>query len=100
MGGDVSIAPVAVAHGGLNIEVQQQNTAVQAGAFSRATNTAVRNTSVEAEEDSGALVTIEGVTIAELVDGLNQLGVKPRDLIQILLTIKAAGALHAELEVM
>jgi flagellar P-ring protein precursor FlgI len=100
MGGEVSIAPVAVAHGGLNIEVQQQNTAVQAGAFSRATNTAVRNTSVDAEEDSGALVTIEGVTIAELVDGLNQLGVKPRDLIQILLTIKAAGALHAELEVM
>jgi flagellar P-ring protein precursor FlgI len=100
MGGEVSIAPVAVAHGGLNIEVQQQNTAVQAGAFSRATNTAVRNTSVDAEEDSGALVTIDGVTIAELVDGLNQLGVKPRDLIQILLTIKAAGALHAELEVM
>jgi flagellar P-ring protein precursor FlgI len=100
MGGQVSIAPVAVAHGGLNIEVQRNNTAVQSGAFSGAGNTRVSNTGVEAEEESGGLVTIEGVTITELVDGLNQLGVKPRDLIQILLTIKAAGALHAELEVM
>ncbi len=100
MGGDVSIAPVAVAHGGLNIEVQQSNTAVQAGAFTRGSNTSVRNTDVAAEEESGGLVTIEGVTIADLVSGLNELGVKPRDLIQILLTIKAAGALHADLEVL
>jgi flagellar P-ring protein precursor FlgI len=100
MGGDVSIAPVAVAHGGLNIEVQQNNTAVQAGSFTRGTNTRVRNTDVEAEEEGGGLVTIEGVTIGDLVTALNQLGVKPRDLIQILLTIKAAGALHAELEVL
>ena len=100
MGGDVSIAPVAVAHGGLNIEVQRNNTAVQAGAFTPGNTARVQNTEVGVEEEGGGLVAIEGVTIAELVDALNQLGVKPRDLIQILLTIKAAGALHAELEVL
>jgi len=100
MGGEVTIAPVAVAHGGLSIEVQQTNTAVQAGSFTPGTTARVRNTDVDAEEGGGGLVAIEGVTIAELVDALNQLGVKPRDLIQILLTIKAAGALHAELEVL
>ena len=40
---------------------------------------------------------LEGVTIGQLVGALNSMGVKPRDLIQIMLTIKAAGALQAEI---
>lgn len=100
MGGEVTIAPVAVAHGGLNIEVERNNTAVQAAPFTRGTTTRVSNSEVSASEEVGRLVTIEGVTITDLVEALNQLGVKPRDLIQILLTIKAAGALHADLEVL
>jgi len=100
MGGDVSIAPVAVAHGGLTIEVQKTNSVQQAAPFTRGSNTRVSNTEVGAGEQGGQLVAIEGVTIAELVDALNSLGVTPRDLIQILLTIKAAGALHADLEVL
>ena len=100
MGGDVSIAPVAVAHGGLTIEVQQTTSVQQSAPFTRGRNTTVDNTDLSAGEESGRLVAIEGVTIAELVDALNSLGVTPRDLIQILLTIKAAGALHADLEVL
>ena len=42
----------------------------------------------------------EGVSLQELVDGLNALGVGPRDIISILQTIKAAGALQADLELM
>ncbi len=41
----------------------------------------------------------ESVTLQELVDGLNALGIGPRDLISILQAIKAAGALQAEIEV-
>ena len=43
---------------------------------------------------------VEGATLQELVDGLNAIGATPRDLITILRTLKTAGALHAELEVM
>jgi flagellar P-ring protein precursor FlgI len=100
MGGDVSIAPVAVAHGGLTIEVQRTTSVQQSAPFTRGGNTTVDNTELSADEAAGKLVAIEGVTIAELVDALNSLGVSPRDLIQILLTIKAAGALHADLEVL
>ena len=42
---------------------------------------------------------LDGATIGELVSALNKMGVKPRDLIQILIAIQQAGALHAELEV-
>jgi flagellar P-ring protein precursor FlgI len=42
----------------------------------------------------------EGVSLSDLVDGLNALGVSPRDLISILQAIKAAGAIQAEIEVM
>lgn len=99
MGGNVGISPVAVAHGGLNIQVQRTNTAQQGAPFGGG-NTPLTNNGIAVEEAGGQLVTIQGVTINDLVDALNTLGVKPRDLVQILLTIKAAGALHAELEVM
>ena len=62
----------------------------------------VRRTGISVNDSAGnRLATIhEGVTLRELVDGLNALGVGPRDLISILQAIKAAGALQAEIEVM
>ena len=56
---------------------------------------------VEVEEDTDAKLTVldTGVNLQELVDGLNTLGVTPRDLISILQAIKASGALQAEIEV-
>ena len=53
-----------------------------------------------AEEQTNLMVVPEGVTISDLVKALNAIGVTPRDLISILQAIKAAGALHAELELM
>lgn len=96
MGADVKIAPVAIAHGGLTIEVRRRNAISQPAAFSNGTTAAVSNVWVEANEAAGKLTLVEGVAIGDLVAALNDLGVKPRDLIQILEAIRSSGALHAE----
>jgi len=99
MGADVHIAPVAVAHAGLSIEIQTTNEVSQPAPFGQGQTVVVPESEITVEEEEGRLTMVGGVTIGELVSALNQLGVKPRDLIQILITIRAAGALHAELEV-
>ena len=55
-------------------------------------------TDAELENDPGLALALveEAVSLSELVEGLNALGVNPRDMIEILKAIKAAGALHAE----
>lgn len=97
MGADVQVSAVAVAHGGLSIEVQRQVGVSQPAAFSGGNTAVVSQTSIEASEEEGQLRLIEGVSIGELVAALNNMGVKPRDLIVILQAIRAAGALHAEI---
>ena len=96
MGADVRITPVAIAHGGLTIEVRRKNQVSQPAPFSKGQTTPVSNAEVDAEEGTGQLVMVEGVTIGDLVSALNQMGVTPRDLIVILQAIQSAGALHAE----
>ena len=97
MGADVQVSAVAVAHGGLSIEVQRQVGVSQPAALSGGSTAVVSQTSVSASEEEGQLRMIEGVSIGELVAALNNMGVKPRDLIVILQAIRAAGALHAEI---
>ena len=99
MGAEVRISPVAVAHGGLTIEVQADNTVSQPGALAAGTTTAVQNAGVNVDEESGQLTMVEGATVGELVAALNDIGVNPRDLIQILQAIHGAGALHAQVVV-
>jgi flagellar P-ring protein precursor FlgI len=100
MGGDVTIAPVAVAHGGLSVQVKTTNEVIQPNPLTIAQPVVVQNTEVVIEEEDGKLTMIGGVTVGEMVRALNDLGVKPRELIQILLAIKESGALQAELEVL
>ncbi len=58
-------------------------------------------TEVGVDDEAGRrLAIVSGVSLQQLVDGLNALGIGPRDLISILQAIKAAGALQAEIEVM
>ena len=58
-------------------------------------------TQIQATEEGKRLALVrEGVSLQELVDGLNALGIGPRDMISILQAIKAAGALQAEIEVL
>ena len=97
MGADVRIAAVAVAHGGLTIEVRRLDGVTQPAPLSLGTTEVVRNTIIEASEASGQLVMVEGVDIGALVAALNDMGVKPRDLIVILEAIRSSGALHAEI---
>ena len=100
MGGNVTVAPVAVAHGGLTVEVQQINAASQPAPFSAGTTTTISNSIVKATEANGELAIVQGAQITDLVAALNAIGVKPRDLLVILHLIREAGALQAEIVVM
>lgn len=102
MGENVRVSTVAIAQGGLTITVSESPIASQAQPFAEGGETVVLpRTDVQVTEDRADLGVLEGsVTLRELVDGLNALGVSPRDMITILQTIKAAGALQAEIEVL
>jgi flagellar P-ring protein precursor FlgI len=99
VGNSVRISKVAVSHGNLQIVVQENPQVSQPGAFSPGQTVVTPQTDIAAQEENRRLVMMEGATLQELVDGLNSIGATPRDLISILRTLKAAGALHAELEV-
>ncbi len=101
LGADVRISPVAVAQGNLTIRVREQPLVSQPSPLSRGGEAiVVPRSEVDLEEQNGSLGTLEGGTsMADLVAGLNALGVTPRGLIDILTAIKTAGALHADLVV-
>jgi flagellar P-ring protein precursor FlgI len=100
MGADITVSPVAVAHGGLTIKVDRTDSVSQPGALSRGATQTVRNTEVVVDESAGALQLIEGVTVGEVVTALDRMGVTPRDLIVILQAMQQAGGLQAEFETM
>ena len=99
LGSDVRINRIAVSQGNLTLRVTEQPLVSQPNPFSRQGETVVvPSTEAEIEEEPGIGLAIvpEAVTLADLVAGLNALGVGPRDMIDILRAIKAAGAMHAE----
>lgn len=98
MGQEVRISRVAVSQGNLTLTVEEAPIAVQPNPFADGQTVVVPRTFAGIEEDEGTgLAEIpEATTLSEVVAGLNALGVSPRDMIDILKTIKAAGALHAE----
>ncbi len=96
----VRIRPVAVAHGGLQISVDNRPSVSQPGAFGQGNTAVVNQAQVEGFEESTEAVALPATTtVQELVAALNQLGVTPRDLIAILQAMKTAGAIDAELRV-
>lgn len=103
MGEHVRISKVAVSHGNLTIKITETPQVSQPGPFSPvgAQTVLVPRSDIEVnqQDDRKMAVLEEGVTLEELVNGLNALGVGPRDMIVILQTIKAAGALQADIEV-
>jgi flagellar P-ring protein FlgI len=102
MGRDVRVSMVAVAQGNLTVTISETPQVSQPNAFSRGgTTTVVPRTRIGVQEDGKKLALVkEGVSLQQLVDGLNALGIGPRDLIAILQAIKAAGAIQADIEVM
>ncbi len=100
IGKDVRLARVAVAHGNLQVTIQESTAVSQPNAFSQGTTVASPVSEVTAREEMRNLNLVEGASLQELVDGLNSIGATPRDLISILKTLKASGSLYAELEVL
>src|SRR5439155_182223 len=101
MGRDVRASTVAVAQGNLTVTISETPQVSQPQPFSRGQTVVVPRTRVGVQEDGRKLAVVkEGVSLQQLVDGLNALGVGPRDLISILQAIKAAGAIQADIEVM
>jgi flagellar P-ring protein precursor FlgI len=101
MGKDVKVAPVAIMHGNLVVEIETQLQVSQPGAFSQGKTEAVPQVSTSAKEEKAQnLVLKEGATVEELVRALGSIGSTPRDIIAILQSLRSAGALEAELEVM
>ncbi|WP_158912868.1 flagellar basal body P-ring protein FlgI [Caulobacter sp. S45] len=102
MGDEVRISTVAIAQGNLTISVQETPQVSQPGAFSQGQTTVVPQSTVKVDEQKGRKLVMlnAGASLSTLVKGLNALGVTPRDMISILQSIKAAGALQADIEVM
>ncbi|MEE8453729.1 MAG: flagellar basal body P-ring protein FlgI [Limibaculum sp.] len=103
MGENVRISTVAIAQGNLTIRITETPQVSQPSPFSNTGSTeTVPRTSIDIEEDAQRQLAVlsEGVSLQEMVNGLNALGIGPRDMITILQAVKAAGALQAEIEVM
>lgn len=98
MGSDVRISRVAVSQGNLTLRVQEAPIAVQPNPFAEGETVVVPRTNAAIEEENGiGLAEVpDGSSLSEVIAGLNALGVSPRNMIDILKSIKAAGALHAE----
>jgi flagellar P-ring protein precursor FlgI len=101
MGSDVRISTVAIAQGNLTIRVTETPEVSQPGPFSGGTTAVVPRTQIQVDDSHGNKMAVvsQGVSLQKLVDGLNALGVGPRDIISILQAIKAAGALQADIEI-
>ncbi len=121
IGQNVRISTVAVAHGNLTVTIKEQVNVSQPAPFASRVRQGAPPTQVPGgitmapggqtvvtkqpeitvkEEKKKLILLNRGATIGELVDSLNKIGVSPRDLMAILQAIKAAGALHAKLEIM
>ncbi|HTF99168.1 MAG TPA: flagellar basal body P-ring protein FlgI [Nitrospirota bacterium] len=101
IGEAVKIAPVAIAHGSLTIEIKTEYNVSQPNplAPNQARTVVTPKQTVNVKEQNASLLHVSGATLGEVVRALNALGVTPRDLVSILQALKAAGALHADMEI-
>jgi flagellar P-ring protein precursor FlgI len=102
MGENVRISTVAVAQGNLTVRITETPQVSQPNAFSQGQTTVVPRTDVQVDQQSDRRLAVlpAGISLQELVQNLNALGVGPRDMVSILQSIKASGALQAEIDVM
>ncbi|MEM7046780.1 MAG: flagellar basal body P-ring protein FlgI [Pseudomonadota bacterium] len=102
MGANVRISTVAVAQGNLTVRITEQPEVVQPNALAGGETAVEPNTQITIDDNPDRKMTIvpEGISLQELVEGMNALGISPREMISILQAIKAAGALQAEITLM
>jgi flagellar P-ring protein FlgI len=100
MGKEVRVSPVAIMHGDLSVQIQTNYDVSQPGPFSNGTTQVTPQVTVGVKEEKARNVVLkEGATVEELVRALSAIGATPRDIIAILQSLSAAGALEAEIEV-
>lgn len=100
MGNEVRVSPVAIMHGDLTVEIQTTYNVSQPGPLSQGATQVTPQVNVGVKEDKARNVVLkEGATVEELVRALSSIGSTPRDIIAILQSLRAAGALEAEIEV-
>jgi flagellar P-ring protein precursor FlgI len=100
LGKDVRVAPLAILHGNLSVEIQTTFAVSQPNALAQGSTEVVPQTSLAAKEEKARNVVLkQGATVEELVRALAAIGSTPRDVIAILQNLKSAGALEAEVEV-
>jgi flagellar P-ring protein precursor FlgI len=100
LGKDVRVAPVAILHGNLSVEIQTTMNVSQPGPLAQGTTQVTPQTTTTAQEEKARNVILkQGATVEELVRALAAIGSTPRDVIAILQNLRSAGALEAEVEV-
>ncbi len=100
MGGDVSVDNIAITQGGLSISITTEPETDQPAPLSLGTTVTTKKTDVETTEDKASSIILPATAnVSDIVGALNAVGATPRDIISILQTIKASGALHADLEI-
>jgi flagellar P-ring protein precursor FlgI len=100
-GGDITLAPVAIAHGNLTLTIAQNNVVVPPGPLTTAPAATQTNTTIKATESGRKLIYITGApSLAQVVRSLNTIGVSPRDLISIVQALRESGSLQADLDIM
>lgn len=100
MNQNVTIEPCALAHGSLSVVIKAQPVISQPNAFGAGKTVVAKKTDIEIKQESGQLILLQaGVSLVEVVKALNAVGATPQDLLVILQAMKAAGSLHAELEI-
>jgi len=101
IGGMVRLQPVSILHGGLSVNVVSETRVSQPNALSSGTTQVVQQTAVQAQDKPVNRIDLkEGATVEDLVQELQRIGAGARDVISILQTMKEAGALEADLEVL
>lgn len=101
IGQDVRVSKVAVAQSNLTVSIGESPTVVQPNALANGQTATQPRTNIQVNQtDSSLAVVDDTISLQQLVDGLNALGISPRDLIAILQAIKASGALQAEIQVL
>ena len=100
MGGDVSVDSIAIAQGGISISIETETDVSQPTPFSVGSTVVTKNGSTDVTEERANTIVLDATAnVSDIVGALNSVGATPRDIISILQAIKAAGALHAELEI-
>ena len=96
----VTLETCAISHGNLSISVTSEPQVSQPNALAGGRTVVTQNSQVDIKKDSGKVMLIKGgASLADVVKALNAIGASPQDLLAILQAMKAAGSLHAELEI-